>query len=75
VTPGRSQTRLPGPVRTHYTAPKEPKGEAILPEMVVSRYGLASYVSGTMLYAFSLPTKADKAPAGSDYLHEIKYDG
>jgi bifunctional non-homologous end joining protein LigD len=25
--------------------------------------------------AFSLPTKADKVPAGSDWLHEIKYDG
>lgn len=28
-----------------------------------------------MLYAFSLPTKADKVPVGSDWLHEIKYDG
>jgi bifunctional non-homologous end joining protein LigD len=28
-----------------------------------------------MLYAFSLPTKADKVPAGPDWLHEIKYDG
>jgi bifunctional non-homologous end joining protein LigD len=28
-----------------------------------------------MLYAFSLPTKADKVPAGSDWIHEIKYDG
>jgi bifunctional non-homologous end joining protein LigD len=28
-----------------------------------------------MLYAFSLPTKADKVPVGSDWIHEIKYDG
>jgi len=26
-------------------------------------------------YAFSLPTKADKVPAGDDWIHEIKYDG
>jgi bifunctional non-homologous end joining protein LigD len=36
---------------------------------------LESYVTGTMRYAFSLPTKADKVPAGSDWIHEIKYDG
>jgi bifunctional non-homologous end joining protein LigD len=28
-----------------------------------------------MLYAFSLPTKADKVPTGSDWIHEIKHDG
>jgi bifunctional non-homologous end joining protein LigD len=28
-----------------------------------------------MLYTFSLPTKADKVPAGPDWLHEVKYDG
>jgi bifunctional non-homologous end joining protein LigD len=28
-----------------------------------------------MLYGFSFPTKADKVPAGSDWVHEIKYDG
>jgi bifunctional non-homologous end joining protein LigD len=28
-----------------------------------------------MQYAFSLPTKAAKVPAGSGWLHEIKYDG
>jgi bifunctional non-homologous end joining protein LigD len=28
-----------------------------------------------MLCPFSLPTKADKVPTGSDWLHEIKYDG
>jgi ATP-dependent DNA ligase len=28
-----------------------------------------------MLYAFSIPTKADKVPTGSDWIHEIKYDG
>jgi ATP-dependent DNA ligase len=28
-----------------------------------------------MLYPFSLPTKADKVPTGSDWIHEIKYDG
>jgi bifunctional non-homologous end joining protein LigD len=28
-----------------------------------------------MLYEFSLPIKADKVPAGSDWIHEIKYDG
>jgi bifunctional non-homologous end joining protein LigD len=28
-----------------------------------------------MQYPFSLPTKADKVPAGSDWIHEIKYDG
>jgi bifunctional non-homologous end joining protein LigD len=27
------------------------------------------------MYAFSLPTKADKVPTGDDWLHEIKYDG
>jgi hypothetical protein len=40
-------------------------------EMSVSRANLTS----TMLYAFSLPTKADKVPTGSDWLHEVKYDG
>jgi hypothetical protein len=33
------------------------------------------YVSGTMLYEFLLPTKANKVPAGSDWIHEIKHDG
>jgi len=28
-----------------------------------------------MLYEFLLPTKADKVPAGPDWIHEIKYDG
>jgi hypothetical protein len=28
-----------------------------------------------MLYTFSLPTKADKVPAGPDWPHEVKYDG
>jgi bifunctional non-homologous end joining protein LigD len=28
-----------------------------------------------MQYEFSLPTKSDKVPAGSDWIHEIKYDG
>ena len=28
-----------------------------------------------MLYTFSLPIKADKVPAGPDWLHEVKYDG
>jgi bifunctional non-homologous end joining protein LigD len=27
------------------------------------------------MYAFSLPTKADKVPVGDDWIHEIKYDG
>jgi ATP-dependent DNA ligase len=27
------------------------------------------------MYAFSLPIKADKVPAGSDWIHEIKHDG
>jgi ATP-dependent DNA ligase len=27
-----------------------------------------------MLYTFPLPTKADKVPAGPDWLHEVKYD-
>jgi ATP-dependent DNA ligase len=27
------------------------------------------------MYEFSLPTKADKVPAGSDWIHEVKYDG
>jgi ATP-dependent DNA ligase len=31
--------------------------------------------NSTMLYAFSLPTKSDKVPAGPNWLHEIKYDG
>jgi bifunctional non-homologous end joining protein LigD len=26
------------------------------------------------VYAFSLPTKADKVPTGSEWIHEIKYD-
>jgi bifunctional non-homologous end joining protein LigD len=29
----------------------------------------------SMLHAFSLPTKSDKVPTGSDWIHEIKYDG
>jgi ATP-dependent DNA ligase len=28
-----------------------------------------------MLYEFSRLTKSDKVPAGSDWIHEIKYDG
>src|SRR5215467_11957226 len=28
-----------------------------------------------MLYTFALPIKADKVPAGPDWLHELKYDG
>jgi len=28
-----------------------------------------------MLYKFSLPTKANKVPAGPGWIHEIKYDG
>jgi hypothetical protein len=28
-----------------------------------------------MPYAFSLPTKSDKVPAGDDWIHEVKYDG
>ena len=28
-----------------------------------------------MLYRFALPIKADKVPAGPDWLHEVKYDG
>ena len=28
-----------------------------------------------MLYEFSIPTTADKVPAGPDWLHEVKYDG
>jgi bifunctional non-homologous end joining protein LigD len=28
-----------------------------------------------MLYEFSLPTTADKVPAGTEWIHEIKYDG
>ena len=26
-------------------------------------------------YAFSLPTKSDMVPSGSDWIHEIRYDG
>jgi hypothetical protein len=26
------------------------------------------------MYAFSLPTKADKVPTGSGWIHEIKFD-
>jgi ATP-dependent DNA ligase len=29
----------------------------------------------SMLHAFSLPTKSDKVPTGSDWIHEIEYDG
>jgi bifunctional non-homologous end joining protein LigD len=36
---------------------------------------LAGYVISTMLYEFSLPTKADKVPTESEWIHEIKYDG
>jgi hypothetical protein len=43
--------------------------------MVVARYRCESYVSDTMLYEFSLPTKSDKVPVGTDWIHEIKYDG
>ena len=32
-------------------------------------------MAGTMQYAFSLPAKADQAPVGSGWLHEVKYDG
>jgi bifunctional non-homologous end joining protein LigD len=28
-----------------------------------------------MQYQFSLPTKADKVPAGSNWIHEVKHDG
>jgi hypothetical protein len=28
-----------------------------------------------MQYAFSLPTKSDKVPTGSEWIHEIKHDG
>jgi ATP-dependent DNA ligase len=27
-----------------------------------------------MLYAFSLPTKTNKVPTGTDWIHEVKYD-
>jgi bifunctional non-homologous end joining protein LigD len=27
------------------------------------------------MYEFSLPTKSDKVPVGSEWIHEIKYDG
>jgi ATP-dependent DNA ligase len=46
----------------------------MVPELAVARYGSQGYVA-CMLYAFSLPTKADKVPGGPDWLHEIKYDG
>jgi hypothetical protein len=61
--------RLPGPSASsaYCVAPVEaPEGRVILPKTVVARYRLESYVSDTMQYAFSLPTKADKVPAGSD---------
>jgi bifunctional non-homologous end joining protein LigD len=48
---------------------------AIAPGIAVARYDLESCVTDTMLYAFSLPTKADKVPAGANWLHEVKYDG
>jgi hypothetical protein len=32
-------------------------------------------VGDAVVYEFSLPTKADKAPVGPDGIHEIKYDG
>jgi bifunctional non-homologous end joining protein LigD len=28
-----------------------------------------------MLYEFSLPTKADEVPTGTEWRHEVKYDG
>jgi bifunctional non-homologous end joining protein LigD len=43
--------------------------------MVVARYRCESYVSDTMMYEFSLPTKSDKVPVGTDWIHQIKYDG
>jgi hypothetical protein len=41
---------------------------------VVARHRLESYVSDTMLYGFSFPTKSDEVPTGSGWIHEIKYD-
>jgi hypothetical protein len=68
--------RCRGRVCLRITLPsKLPEGEAILPGLVVARYGSQGYVSSTMLYAFSLPTKANKVPAGTDWIHEIKHDG
>jgi hypothetical protein len=43
--------------------------------MVVNCYRLGGHVNSIMLYEFSLPTKADKVAVGSDWIHEIKYDG
>jgi bifunctional non-homologous end joining protein LigD len=34
-----------------------------------------SFFADRMLYTFALPIKADKVPAGPDWLHEVKYDG
>jgi hypothetical protein len=70
--------RLSGPsTHTHHTTTLAhgTEGEATLPKMVVARYRLESYVTDTMQYSFSLPTKSDKVPAGPEWIHEIKYDG
>jgi hypothetical protein len=34
-----------------------------------------SNLTGQLPYAFSLPTKSDKVPMGSEWLHEIKHNG
>jgi hypothetical protein len=34
-----------------------------------------AFFAGRMLYTFASPIKADKVPAGPDWLHEVKYDG
>ena len=44
-----------------------------LPKLVVCKASRKSNMADTM-YAFSLTTKADKVPAGSEWLHEIKHD-
>jgi hypothetical protein len=56
-------------------APIETVELSALQGLIVARYGLEGYVNSMTLYTFSLPTKADKVPAGCDWIHEIKYDG
>jgi len=45
-----------------------------LAKLVVCKASRKANMAGTM-YAFSLPTKADKVPASTEWIHEIKHAG
>jgi hypothetical protein len=67
---------VPGPsahLQCTLHRPRSIRGPATVQELAVARYrrgGLSK--RGAMLYPFSLPTKSDKVPAGSDWIHEIE---